>query len=371
MTKTTVELSKEAHYRWNFLQLCLSLSSYQTKLNMKNRILAFAALLLLFASCNNAAHHAEEQKLSEADQQLIATANTYFSTLPQPSDPSTPLAQLGKKLYYDESLSMSGKMSCNTCHPIANYGVDNEPTSPGHDGTRGTRNSPTTFNAYFHVAQFWDGRSPDLADQAKGPILNPIEMGMKSDVDVIEKLKNSADYIQMFQAAFPNEENPIHFDNFAVAVAEFEGTLATPAAFDAFLDGAVSALDETQKQGLSLFIESGCIACHIGPGLGGNMMQRFGLVHGPYWNYTGSERQDEGKFEVTGVESDKYVFKSPSLRNIEKTAPYFHDGSVGSLHEAVRIMAYTQLGKELTNEEIDLMVSFFQSLTGTIPEHAL
>ena len=338
---------------------------------MKKTILAFAALLLLFVSCNNSANRAEEQKLSEADQQLIATANNYFSTLPQPSDPNTPLAQLGKKLYYDERLSASGMMSCNTCHPISNYGVDNEPTSPGHDSTRGTRNSPTTFNAYFHVAQFWDGRSPDLADQAKGPVLNPIEMGMKNDVEVIEILKNSESYTEMFKAAFPGEENPIDFDHFALAIADFEATLATPAAFDAFLEGAVSALDENQKAGLSLFIETGCIACHTGPGLGGNMMQRFGLVHGPYWDFTGSSRQDKGKFEVTGLESDKYVFKSPSLRNIEKTAPYFHDGSVGSLHEAVRIMAYTQLGKELTNEEIDLMVSFFQSLTGTIPEHAL
>lgn len=338
---------------------------------MKKRILAFAALLLLFASCNNSAKRVDEQKISEADQQLITTAGNYFGTLPQASDPNTPLAQLGKKLYYDESLSASGKMSCNTCHPISNYGVDNEPTSPGHDGTRGTRNSPTTFNAYFHAVQFWDGRSPDLADQAKGPILNPIEMGMKNDVEVIDVLKQSEVYNQMFIAAFPDQENPINFDNFALAVADFEATLATPAAFDAFLDGAVASLDDNQKKGLSLFIEAGCIACHIGPGLGGNMMQRFGLVHGPYWDFTGSERQDEGKFEVSGVESDKYVFKSPSLRNIEKTGPYFHDGSVGSLEEAVRIMAYTQLGKELNHEEINQMVDFFKSLTGTIPEHAL
>lgn len=338
---------------------------------MKKLFYVGMSAFLLFSSCTNQGNKQEDKTMSEADMKLIETAKIYFSKLPEPNDPTTPMALLGKKLYYDETLSANGKMSCNTCHPISNYGVDNERTSPGHDGTRGTRNSPTTFNAYFHVAQFWDGRSPDLADQAKGPILNPIEMGMKGVEDVVSVLKNSAEYTEMFKKAFPEQSDPITFDNFALAVADFEGTLATPAAFDAFLDGAVTMLDEDQKKGLSLFIETGCIACHIGPGLGGNMMQRFGLVHGPYWEFTGSELKDEGKFTVTGAEADKNVFKSPSLRNIEKTAPYFHDGSVESLEEAVRIMAFTQLGKELSQEEITKMISLFKSLTGKIPEHAI
>lgn len=338
---------------------------------MKKLILAGAIFGFFFSSCGNQGTKPEEQKMTDADLKLIETAKNYFSQLPPAADPSTPLAQLGKKLYYDDSFSANGKMSCNTCHPIANYGVDNERTSPGHDGTRGTRNSPTTFNAYFHVAQFWDGRSPDLADQAKGPVLNPVEMGLKTGDDVVAIMKSSEEYQSMFKAAFPDETDPVSFDNFAKAVAEFEATLATPAAFDGFLDGAVNMLDDEQKKGLSLFIETGCIACHIGPGLGGNMMQRFGLVHGPYWEFTGSDLKDEGKFVVTGNEADKNVFKSPSLRNIEKTAPYFHDGSAESLEEAVRIMAYTQLGKELSKEEIDKMIAFFKSLTGKIPDHAL
>lgn len=337
---------------------------------MKKSGLIFLLLIFIMAGCGQQSTK-NEQQVSEADTQLLAAAQRYFSQLPEPADPNTPLALLGKKLYYETALSANGEMSCNTCHPIASYGVDNLPTSPGHDGSVGTRNSPTTFNAYFHTTQFWDGRSPDLADQAKGPVLNPIEMGLQSAEDVEQILRSSEEYRAMFASAFPEEVAPITFDNFAIAIAEFESTLATPAAFDAFLDGAITQLDNDQKEGLGLFMETGCIACHIGPGLGGNMMQRFGLVHGPYWEFTGSQNQDLGKQEVTGEAADANIFKSPSLRNIEKTAPYFHDGSVESLEEAVRIMAYTQLGKELSKEEIEKMVAFFKSLTGEIPEHAL
>lgn len=344
---------------------------------MKRHYLLIMVLLLLagFAACTSQTEKQtaskNQQKLSEADQLLIETANRFFAQLPEAGDPNTAEAILGKQLYYDEQLSANGAMSCNTCHPIDNYGVDNLPTSPGHDGTLGTRNSPTTFNAWFHTKQFWDGRSPDLADQAKGPILNPIEMGMQSAEDVIATLKADEQYQQLFAEAFPEDEDPINFDRFADAVAAFEGTLGTPAAFDDFLAGESSALTENQKEGLSLFIESGCIACHIGAGLGGTMMQRFGLVNGPYYEYTKSTLVDKGVAEVSGEESDEYVFKTPSLRNIEKTAPYFHDGSVESLREAIKIMSYTQLGRELSEDETEKMVDFFESLTGEIPDHAL
>ncbi|MDD3700633.1 MAG: cytochrome-c peroxidase [Bacteroidales bacterium] len=327
-------------------------------------------IVFLLMGCGSRVRQ-DQAEYSEADQQLLAAAQRYFNQLPEPKDPNTPLALLGKKLYYEEALSANGQMSCNTCHPIANYGVDNLPTSPGHDGSLGSRNSPTTFNAYFHTTQFWDGRSPDLADQAKGPVLNPIEMGLQGPSDVENILKNSEEYVELFTQAFPEETEPISFDNFATAIAEFESTLATPSAFDAFLDGAINELTDPQKEGLSLFMETGCIACHIGPGLGGTMMQRFGLVHGPYWEYTGSELQDLGRKDVTGNPTDEWVFKTPSLRNIEKTAPYFHDGSIESLDEAIRIMALTQLGRELDQQQIDKIAEFFKSLTGTIPEHAL
>ena len=335
------------------------------------RLSLFAVLLAVFSFACGRQASKETSQLSEADQKLLSSARNYFQTLPEPKDPTTPMALLGKKLYYEEALSANGQMSCNTCHPIAAYGVDNLPTSPGHDGTLGTRNSPTTFNAYFHTTQFWDGRSPDLADQAKGPVLNPIEMGLQGPEDVERILQESDEYLSLFQEAFPGENDPITFDNFALAIAEFESTLATPSAFDAFLDGAINELTDDQKEGLALFMETGCIACHIGPGLGGTMMQRFGLVHGPYWDYTGSDLQDLGMQEVTGDDAGANMFKSPSLRNIEKTAPYFHDGSVESLEEAVQIMAYTQLGRELNEQQIAKIVEFFKSLTGEIPEHAL
>lgn len=329
------------------------------------------AVMLGFACSQGSRDQSEQHVLTEADERLIETANRYFAKLPEPGDPNTAIAQLGKKLYYEEAISANGEMSCNTCHPIANYGVDNLRVSPGHDGTEGTRNSPTVLNAYFHTTQFWDGRSPDLADQAKGPVLNPIEMGLSSPEEVVEILSGMPEYPEMFASAFPEAEEPITFDNFADAIAAFEETLATPAAFDDFLDGMAHLLDDNQKEGLSLFIESGCIACHIGPGLGGTMMQRFGLVHGPYYDFTPSQNVDLGLAEVSGEEKDKYVFKTPALRNIEKTAPYFHDGSVESLEEAIQIMAYTQLGRELETEQVDNMVVFFKSLTGDIPEHAL
>jgi cytochrome c peroxidase len=328
-------------------------------------------LLILFALGCTQPPQTEEKAMTTADSLLLQAANRYFSVLPEPGDPNTPIAQLGKKLYYEEAVSANGQMSCNTCHPIANYGVDNLRVSPGHDGSEGTRNSPTTLNAYFHTTRFGGGRSPDLADQAKGPVLNPIEMGLSTPEEVVTILTGLPEYPEMFAAAFPEEENPITFDNFANAIAAFEETLATKAAFDDFLNGVTTILDESQKEGLSLFIETGCIACHIGPGLGGTMMQRFGLVHGPYYDYTSSQIKDRGVAEVTGKESDNYLFKTPALRNIEKTAPYFHDGSVESLEDAIKIMSYTQLGRELNDEQVQKMVAFFKSLTGDIPEHAL
>jgi cytochrome c peroxidase len=339
---------------------------------MKTITLIASAIFLVLFGCMEAGRQKEEKKiLTEADKLLIESANRYFAQLPEPADPNTPIARLGKKLYFEEAVSANGKLSCNSCHPIDNYGVDNLPVSPGFDGTLGTRNSPTTFNAWFHATQFWDGRSPDLIDQAKGPPLNPIEMGLSEPTDVENILANLPEYPEMFAAAFSEEANPITFDNFARALAAFQETLATPAAFDAFLEGAANALTEVQKEGLSLFIETGCIVCHTGPGLGGNNMFRFGLVHGPYYEFTGSTGRDLGVAEVTGSEADKYVFKTPALRNIEMTAPYFHDGSVESLAEATRIMAYTQLGRELDDEQISKIVEFYRSLTGEIPVHAL
>ena len=313
----------------------------------------------------------ETEDRTEKDAKIMKMANAYFKPLPEAKSFDRPIAKLGKKLYYETALSTSGEMSCNSCHMLDNFGVDNEPTSPGHDGTRGERNSPSVYNAYFHISQFWDGRAEDLKEQAKGPVLNPIEMGMTSEPAAVEAIVAIQDYAEMFNQAFPDDQNPVTFDNIAEAIAEFEHTLATPGAFDDYLNGDEDALSLEQRDGLQAFMDAGCTTCHMGPGLGGSMYQKFGLVEGPYWEYTGSERKDEGRFEVTEKESDRYVFKVPALRNVTKTAPYFHDGSVDDLGEAVKIMGKTQLGKDLDDETVKSIVTFLESLTGEAPDYAL
>ena len=295
---------------------------------------------------------------------LASQSRALFGALPSDAasadNPSTTArVALGALLYQDPRLSKSQQISCNSCHRLDAFGVDGEPTSPGHKGQRGGRNSPTTFNAALHVAQFWDGRSPDVEDQAKGPVLNPIEMAMPSAESVEVVLRSIPGYRPLFEAAFPGEAQPITFDNMALAIAAFERTLVTPSAFDAFMSGDEAALDASQQAGLTLFIETGCITCHVGPGVGGGSFQKLGVVK-PY------ETSDAGRFEVTANESDRQVFKVPSLRNVAKTGPWFHDGSIESLPEAVEIMAEYQLGASLSPEQVASIVIFLESLTGEV-----
>ncbi len=340
---------------------------------MKKILGLFFLPVLMLACSGNGIKNDEKQTtvVSNTDQQLMTKANTFFKQLPQPDLSNPKMIDLGKKLYFETSISQNKKISCNTCHAINTYGVDNKPTSPGHEGKNGTRNSPTTFNAGLHIAQFWDGRSADLIEQAKGPVLNPVEMGMHDAKEVEQTLGSNELYKQLFAEVFPNEANPVNFNNFAVAVAAFEKTLITPDPFDAFLAGDANALSTEQKEGLNLFIDSGCIACHTGAGLGGGNFMKFGLVKGPYWEYTHSNLHDLGKGELTHNEADNAIFKTSSLRNIEKTGPYFHDGSVADLSEAVNLMASLQLGRELTPDQTTKIVAFLKSLTGKIPENAL
>lgn len=344
---------------------------------MKKVVFIALAAGIFTTACNNSTSTNETQSTQvttetpkEVDA-LMKKAQAYFKPLPEAHSFDTPKAKLGKKLYFETALSVNGKMSCNSCHLTENYGVDNEATSPGHENKRGDRNSPTVYNAYFHIAQFWDGRAADLAEQAKGPILNPVEMGIPNEETAVANIKAIVQYAELFQAAYPNDTDPITYNNIADAIGEFEQTLRTPAPFDAYLEGDASALNTEELAGLEVFINTGCITCHTGAGLGGHMYQKFGLVQGPYWEHTGSKLHDEGRFAITGKEFDKNVFKVPALRNVEKTAPYFHDGSVADLGEAVQIMAKTQLGKELTEQEIQSIVTFLHTLTGEIPAHAL
>jgi cytochrome c peroxidase len=267
---------------------------------------------------------------------------------------------LGRKLFYEARLSRNHDVSCNTCHPLTRYGVDGLPTSVGHLGQVGGRNAPTVYNAAGHIAQFWDGRSPDIEDQAKDPLLNPIEMGMPDEAAVVVVLNSIPGYVSLFAAAFPDDEEAISYDNMAKAIGAFERGLVTPSRFDDYLAGDNKALNKLEVAGLTAFLDAGCGTCHSGPYMGGEMLQKLGLEKP--WDAD----EDQGRFDITGKESDRQVFKVPSLRNVVETGPYFHNGSVETLDEAVRLMADHQLGISVTDEQVISIVSFLNALTGDI-----
>lgn len=289
-----------------------------------------------------------------------------FRPLPQavenPNNPITPeKVELGRVLYYENRISKSHKFSCNSCHKLDQFGVDNEPTSEGHRGQRGDRNSPTVYNAAVHFAQFWDGRAADVEEQAKGPILNPVEMAMPDEKTVVATLKSMPQYVRMFQKAFPQDKDPVNYENMARAIGAFERKLMTPSRWDRFLQGDKTALNDSEKAGFLKFVETGCATCHMGACAGGTMYQKLGVVK-PYPGL-----KDEGRAKVTKRAEDRFFFKVPGLRNIEKTWPYFHDGSVKTLDEAVKLMAEYELGKNLSAAEVASIVTWLKTLTGEIP----
>jgi len=268
---------------------------------------------------------------------------------------------LGRMLYYETRLSKSQRVSCNSCHALDQYGVDNQATSTGHKGQKGDRNSPTVYNAASHFVQFWDGRAPTVEEQAKGPVLNPVEMAMTSEQQVIAVLKSMPEYITAFQKAFPGVKDPVTYDNVGKAIGAFERKLVTPARWDKFLQGDQAALTDAEKTGFHTFVTSGCRTCHAGALVGGNLYQRIGTVK-PW-----PDASDPGRFKVTRSEADKFIFKVPSLRNIEKTGPYFHDGKTSTLNSAIAKMADYQVGKTLSGTEIQSIATWLKSLTGEIP----
>jgi cytochrome c peroxidase len=292
-----------------------------------------------------------------------------FAPLPDvpPAGPaaiSADLVSLGRMLYYEPRLSKSQTISCNTCHDLAKYGVDGEPTSAGHRGQLGDRNAPTVYNAAAHFAQFWDGRARDVEEQAKGPVLNPVEMAMSSDAAVVTVLKSMPGYVEAFARAFPGEADPITYDNMAVAIGAFERGLMTPSRWDALLHGDPEALTLEERVGLQTFLDTGCQMCHSGALLGGTSYQRLGAVT-PF-----ARSADPGRMKVTSQEADRAVFKVPSLRNVEQTGPYFHDGQTERLEQAVQQMAVHQLGRQLTAEQTTEIVAFLKVLTGKLdPEY--
>jgi cytochrome c peroxidase len=309
------------------------------------------------------------------DEDLLKQAYKIFGPIPQAivseKNPITPeKVKLGKMLFYETRISVDATVSCSRCHPIGLYAADGLRTSIGNNCKVNPRNAPTLFNAAGQVSAHWIGNRADVEDQAKQSVIGPPSFGMPSYEAVEKKLKEIKGYAELFKEAFPAETNPITVDNFAKAVGVFERTLVTPSAFDSFLKGDITALNEREKRGLRTYMEAGCIMCHFGPYVGGQTYQKFGILE-PYWKYTKSEPIDEGRYVVTKKEADKYVFKVPIHRNVAKTSPYFHDGSVDTLEDAVWIMGRIQLGKDLSTSQVEEIVTFLKSLTGKIPEDAL
>jgi len=316
----------------------------------------------------------EEVYVSESDRALLQAANNFFAPLPEvAANPENVVTDdkvlLGKMLYYEPRLSKSSWISCNSCHNIATYGADNLPTSLGHQWNVGPRNAPTTLNAALHFAQFWDGRAKDVEEQAQGPILNPGEMAAPHAEFAVDRIASMPEYVELFNNAFPGDTNAVTYVNIANAIAAFERRLMTPSRFDQFLNGKVNALSDREKSGLQTFIDVGCIQCHTTATVGGTSYQKVG-VYQPYWELTGSKIHDEGRFEVTQVEEDKYFFKVPSLLNVTQTYPYFHDGSVWDLNKVIEYMAEMQLNKKLNEVEVFQIAAFLGSLTGEIPAFA-
>ena len=300
-------------------------------------------------------------------------------TAPAPANNPTTAAkvELGKVLYFDPRFSSTGTVSCNSCHNLMAGGDDQRATSIGIHDKVGGRNAPTVWNSAFHSVQFWDGRANTLEDQAKGPVTNPIEIGMK-DLDVaMKRVKAIPGYAPYFKKAFG--KNAITSDNAAKAIGAFERTLITPnSPYDRYVKGNKKAMSKQQVRGMNKFAEVGCTICHSGPAFNGPTMpvgQGFFVkfptyIDNPYINkYTLMD--DLGRYEVNKKDADKHLFRVPTLRNITDTAPYFHNGSVTTLHEAVRVMAKAQLNKTLSKKEVNDIVAFLSALTGKYPKMTL
>lgn len=335
---------------------------------MTSRSSAVAMLAALLVSGCGTSQPSRSDAAGASGQPVTFTAAqlAVFAPLPaQMEVTGKPVAEakvaLGRALFNETLLSEGHDVSCNSCHALNAYGADGRKASLGFDGRPGGRNAPTVYNAAGQIAQFWDGRAADVEAQAKGPILNPVEMGMVDSTAVLKHLRASPAYVASFRAAFPGEAQPVTYDNVGKAIGGFERGLVTPARWDSFLEGDAAALTSDEQQGLRTFLDTGCQSCHMGAYVGGDRFVKAGLVNAWF------SQADSGRYGVTKDAKDAFIFKVPTLRNIEKTGPYFHDGSVANLNEAVRLMAHHQLGKELAPADVQSIVTWLGSLTGELP----
>ncbi|MDA3807887.1 MAG: c-type cytochrome [Thiomicrorhabdus sp.] len=326
-------------------------------------------LMLMVCMGNFSSAHGED---IPDDAELLRQALFRFDPIPQepPSHPVNRLTEkkivLGKMLFFDPRMSSSQIISCNTCHNLGLGGIDLKETSLGHRWQSSSRNAPTVLNSVFNIAHFWDGRARDLAEQAGGPLLGLVEMA-SSNLHICRVLSSIPAYVEDFNKAFPDSEEPICFGNAKKALAAFEITLLTPdAPFDQFLRGDLKALDNTTKKGLHLFINKGCADCHMSMNIGGNGYYVFGVKSKPDPRYLPVD--DHGRSAILSSIEEDYVFKAPSLRNVGLTAPYFHSGSAWTLAEAVEVMTRTQLGIDIEAQDNVAIVAFLQALSGRQPE---
>lgn len=302
------------------------------------------------------------------DDALLGDANRLFAALPAPSPPASPdQVRLGRLLFYETRVSVDGTVSCARCHLPSLYGTDGLAKGHGHHDKLNPRNVPTVFNAALQFAQHWRGDRRDVEDQASQALTGAVSYGNPDAAAATARLKALPDgYADLFRKAFPGEADPVTIANFGKAIGAFERTLTTPSRFDEFLKGRADALTAREKAGLREFIDFGCAGCHDGAGVGGGSFQKFGVV-ADYWTATGVAEPDKGRFDVTKQSEDLYVFKTPSLLNVAVTPPFFHDGSIQKLDDAVRIMAQVQLGVALSDAEVGDIVAFLDSLTGPVP----
>ena len=315
---------------------------------------------------------------------LVAVPVIALEALPKsppspPNNPGTPAKiELGKKLFFDPRLSSTGTVSCNSCHNVMEAGEDDRPVSMGVDGRKGGRSAPTVWNAAFLSVQFWDGRASSLEEQAKGPIVNPVEMGMSDHASVVKRIAAIPGYQKEFTQVFGGS-SPVNIDNVAKAIAAYERTLITPhSAFDRYQAGDKQAMSVQAQRGMKLAESAGCTTCHNGPVFAGPAMtegqgffMRFPTRTGTDYEKKYRLADDPGRFQATKNEADRNLWRVPQWRNIALTAPYFHNGSVPSLGEAVRVMSKTQLGRDLAPNEVGDLVAFLNSLTGEFPEQTL
>ena len=327
-------------------------------MSFKYSVIIFGSLVALFS----------------LDGLLAKSASSPKVPVPSDNPMSDAKTELGKQLFFDPRLSLEGAVSCNSCHNVMAGGEDGMATSQGHRGQRGGRNAPTVWNSAFHKVQFWDGRAASLEEQAKGPLTNPIEMAMTNHDLVIKRINQVPEYVSSFEKVFGKKGDVVNIENTAKAIAAFERTLVNmDSPYDRFLKGDKKALSAEAKKGAELVQSVGCVSCHQGTHFSGpdaipmgtGFYQKFPMYPGSEYDKKYNLVKDTGRMEVTKKSEDKNFWRVPTWRNIALTSPYFHNGSVKDLDEAVRVMAKTQLNKTLSEEEVKAIAAFLNSLTGT------